>query len=574
MFSGSRILRVFGLFVLLLAFAPASVSQGAESKPKVAVVAFGLFGDQSVFESEAKGAARIVADRFRGGSVTVRANTKGRGDVTVETVTATLQTAAKAMDVQNDVLFLILTSHGSRAGLAVKAGTRQETLSPPQLVRILNGTRVRHRVVIISACYSGVFLRPLADPDTLIITAADADHTSFGCKDGNTWTYFGDAFFNTALRRTANLKDAFALASSLIRKREQQSSLTPSNPQMAGGENIERILKGELNPAVATEVDPKYAFARGLAYSANGDNDRAITEYGEAVRFDPKDALAYYNRGLAYRAKGDNDSAIADYNEAIKLDPKHVEAHNARGLAYNAKRDYDRAIADYSEAIRLNAKYAVGYNNRGLAYSAKGDFNHAIAEYNEAIRLAANYAAAYTNRGYAYRRLGDYDRAIADHTEAIRLNPKYALAYNNRGFAYNNKGDFDRAIADLNEAIRLNPNYAVAYDNRGFAHNKKGDFDRAIADLNEAIRLNPKYAIAYRNRGLAYSNNGNKDHAIADLNEAIRLDPKSAEAYAVRADIYSRAGEHDKGIADCIEAIRLDPKSQTVYSNRGVCSQP
>src|SRR5262245_12614166 len=319
MFSGSRILQVFGLFVLFLTFEPASVSQGAESKPKVAVVAFGLYGDQSVFESEAKGAARIVADRFGGGPVIVRANTKGRGDTTVETVTATLQTAAKAMNVQNDILFLILTSHGSRAGLAVKAGTRQETLSPSQLARILNSTRVRRRVVIISACYSGVFLRPLADPNTLIITAADADHTSFGCKDGNAWTYFGDAFFNTALRRTANLKDAFALASSLVRTRELQGRLTPSNPQMAGGENIQHILKGEPNPPVATEVDPKYAFARGLAYSANGDNDRAITEYGEAIRFDPKDALAYYNRGLAYRAKGDNDGAVADYTEAIKL---------------------------------------------------------------------------------------------------------------------------------------------------------------------------------------------------------------------------------------------------------------
>jgi len=59
MSSGSRILRVLGLFAFLFAFTPGH-SQGAESKPKVTVVAFGLFGDQSVFESEAKGAARIV----------------------------------------------------------------------------------------------------------------------------------------------------------------------------------------------------------------------------------------------------------------------------------------------------------------------------------------------------------------------------------------------------------------------------------------------------------------------------------------------------------------------------------
>src|SRR5262249_52475492 len=154
--------------------------------------------------------------------------------------------------------------------------------------------------------------------DTLIITAADPDHTSFGCKDGNTWTYFGDAFFNTALRGTSNLKDAFASASSLIRKRELEERLTPSNPQMAGGENIEHILKGELDRIVSREairLDPKYAFARGFAAAAKGNNDRAIADYNEAIRLDAKDALTYYNRGLAYRAKGNNDGAIADYTE-------------------------------------------------------------------------------------------------------------------------------------------------------------------------------------------------------------------------------------------------------------------
>jgi tetratricopeptide (TPR) repeat protein len=465
MISGSRILRASWLFALFFAFAPASVSQGAESKPKVAVVAFGLYGDQNVFESEAKGAARIVADRFGGSPVIVRANTKSREEATSETVAATLQSAAKGMDVQNDILFVILTSHGSRAGLAVKAGPRQETLSPANLVTMLNDTPVRHRAVIVSACYSGVFIRPLADPDTLMITAADADHPSFGCRNGNTWTYFGDAFFNTALRRTSNLRDAFALASSLIRKRELQSGLNPSNPQMAGGENIEHILKGDLDRVVsreATGLDPKYAFARGFAYGAKGDNDHAIAAYSEAIRFDPKDAVAYNNRGRAYRAKGDNDRAVADYNEAIRVDPKYVEAYNNLGVAYIAKGDNDRAIANYNETIRLDPKYAIAYQNRGFAYGAKGDNDHAIADYGEVIRLYPTYAVAYNNRGFAYGAKGDHDRAIADYNQAIRLDPTYAVAYSNRGRTFRAKGDNAHAMADFKEAIRLDPKLAPA----------------------------------------------------------------------------------------------------------------
>jgi tetratricopeptide (TPR) repeat protein len=377
-----------------------------------------------------------VADSFGGSPVIVHANTKAREDATLEIVTAALQSAAKTMDVQNDILFLILTSHGSRGGLAVKAGTREETLSPSNLVLMLDHTLVRHRIVIISACYSGVFIHPLVDPDTMVITAADADHPSFGCRDGNVWTYFGDALFNTALRRTSNLRDAFALAGSLIRKRELQGHLNRFNPQMAGGENIEHILKGELDrviPEQTIALDPKYAFARGFAFSAKGDNDHAITEYSEAIRFNPKDAVTYDNRGWAYLKKGNLDGAIADFTEAIKLDPKYAAFYNNRGIAYGYKGDSERAIADYSEAIRIEPKNAVFYHNRGYAYVAKGDDDHAITEYSQAIKLASAYALAYYNRGRAYLAKHENDRAAADFKEAIRLDPTFTPAVKRLG---------------------------------------------------------------------------------------------------------------------------------------------
>jgi hypothetical protein len=254
MIAGNTSKLLAAALFVLLPFAPASAVRAAESGPKVAVVAFGLFGDQSVFESEAKGAARIVADRLGGGPVVVRANTKSRSDATIETLGATLDATAKHIDTENDILLLILTSHGSRAGLAVRAGRREDTLSPTVLAAMLNHAGVRQRVVIISACYSGIFIPALENADTLVITAADADHPSFGCRDGAQWTYFGDAFFNTAMRRTANLRDAFELARVLVRKRELRNRFEPSNPQIAGGENIEQLLKGSRDHAADAEA--------------------------------------------------------------------------------------------------------------------------------------------------------------------------------------------------------------------------------------------------------------------------------------------------------------------------------
>jgi hypothetical protein len=241
---GSVTSRLSALVVgFFLACAPMFAAVHAlEDHRKVTVVSFGLFGGQNVFRREATGAADIVASRFGADPVIVRFNTKTGGNATVETLAATLQAEAKRMNGDNDILFLILTSHGSPDGLAVTARRVTETLTPSNLAEMLERTGIRHKVVIISACYSGVFIPRIADADTLVITAADANHPSFGCEDKAKWTYFGDAFFNVALRRTNNLKDAFLLARSLVSKRELRQGFEPSHPQMAGGANVAPLL--------------------------------------------------------------------------------------------------------------------------------------------------------------------------------------------------------------------------------------------------------------------------------------------------------------------------------------------
>ena len=73
----------------------------------------------------------------------------------------------------------------------------------------------------------------------------------------------------------------------------------------------------------------------------------------EAIRLDPKWAVAYYNRGSAYEKRGEIDKSIADYTKAIRLNPTLARAYYNRGLAYSRNGDKTKAEEDFAQAKKL-----------------------------------------------------------------------------------------------------------------------------------------------------------------------------------------------------------------------------
>jgi hypothetical protein len=143
------------------------------------------------------------------------------------------------------VLFLFLTSHGSEDHrLAMEFWPLQlADIDPGMLKQMLDASGIRWRVIVISACYSGGFIEPLKDSRTLIMTAADPEHSSFGCGADSDLTYFGKAYFDEALRETRSLTAAFELARKSIAAREGAQGYEPSNPQMFLGEEMAAKLR-------------------------------------------------------------------------------------------------------------------------------------------------------------------------------------------------------------------------------------------------------------------------------------------------------------------------------------------
>jgi hypothetical protein len=206
--------------------------------PSAYMVGFAGVGEQRVFAGEIALAARVIGDRYGTASHTVLLVNDGRDLeahplATVSGLRRTLREIAARMDRNRDVLFLVLSSHGSdEPAISVSNGSLPlKQLTGEELAAALKDSGIRWKVIVISACHAGAFIPPLKDDGTIILTAAAADRTSFGCSSDRDLTYFGEAFFRDALPKAATLKEAFDQAANAVSTRELAEHMTPSKPQ-------------------------------------------------------------------------------------------------------------------------------------------------------------------------------------------------------------------------------------------------------------------------------------------------------------------------------------------------------
>lgn len=209
------------------------------------------YSNEDVFMNEARLAKALLDERFGtyGRSVLLVNNRQTFATSPLannHNLAAALERISQSMDTEEDILFLLLTSHGEKEdGLSVRIENHSfNKISPAGLAEALNRSGIKWRIIVISACYSGEFIEALANPHTLVITASRGDRNSFGCGHDGDFTYFGQAFFGGALRDRYSFMEAFEEAKSTIEAREGSEGLTPSLPQMAAGEEIGIILSG------------------------------------------------------------------------------------------------------------------------------------------------------------------------------------------------------------------------------------------------------------------------------------------------------------------------------------------
>jgi hypothetical protein len=245
------------------------------------VVGFAGDSTENVFRNEVAYLDTLVSKRFGAhGRVVTLVNhldsltTAPRPLATLENLRIALAGVGKVMDRDEDVLLLYLTMHGTEDHeLAVQLPpVLEQWITPRELRKALDDSGIRNRVVAISACYSGGFIPALRDAHALVVTAARADRTSFGCGSESDATYFGRAWLVDGLNRSTSFIGAYDIAAGEISRWEEEDGETPSLPQIDVGVDIVHQLQRWQSQLVPGPPVP---------YPYDADADAALREPAE-----------------------------------------------------------------------------------------------------------------------------------------------------------------------------------------------------------------------------------------------------------------------------------------------------
>ncbi|ETN10162.1 hypothetical protein PPTG_10867 [Phytophthora nicotianae INRA-310] len=362
-----------------------------------------------------------------------------------------------------------------------------------------------------------------------------------------------------------------------MRSNQQASPTKSHNGELAAGPAaVEPEAKGQQDLQHAVDL---YQKGMEIAHGATTfeDHCRAIESFSLAIAIRPTQARFFLARGNAFRAIGELERAAKDYGSAIQLDDRSALYYANRGACYRKLNHTAKALEDLTSAIELDGRKAPHYFNRALVLHDAGFYREAIIDFSKALEDGSTAANAAPN-------------SIGAPGGGIGLRIEYR-ALQSRANCYRRLGLLSKCIEDLQAAIKLDPRNASAFSALALAHFECGDFERAADEFTQAIELNSGNASYFSYRGLCYYRQGQEAAAkqrqqqnapsnltsgmgifarqcLADFNRCIQLDGRDPQAYFYRGSVRLALA------LDLDQASTATPTSNTITTEPKAISTP
>jgi tetratricopeptide (TPR) repeat protein len=284
----------------------------------------------------------------------------------------------------------------------------------------------------------------------------------------------------------------------------------------------------------------------------------------QAVRIDPGAAYGFNALGIAYLEQGQYDKAIPAFRDAVRRAqhwsyPLHNEA-----LAYVETGDYRSAIRAYQEAIRLTPQYSYLPYNLGLVYQRLNRRKDAEAEYIRAEMLAPNSAEPYNALGTLKASEGKRADAEKLYQQALQKDPSLPAARHNLALLIvDQQGRGPEAIQLWRQNLTQSPDYLPSRLSLAAALATGGDNAQAIEEYRKVLEAKPEYVAARIALADLLAKSGDRDGALDQLRQATKQDAQDPDLFERIGDLEAARQHPAEARAAYQSALALKPAHAT-----------
>ncbi|XP_017556689.1 Bardet-Biedl syndrome 4 protein isoform X1 [Pygocentrus nattereri] len=230
----------------------------------------------------------------------------------------------------------------------------------------------------------------------------------------------------------------------------------------------------QLNMALQQNKHDMTYMMLGKIYLLEGDTEKAIEIYKNAVEFSPENTELLTTLGLLYMQLGKYQKAFEHLGNALTYDPNNYKAILAAGSMMQTHGDFDVAMNKYRVAAFAVPESPPLWNNIGMCFFGKKKYVAAISCLKRANYLSPFDWKILYNLGLVHLTMQQYASAFHFLSAAINLHPRMGELYMLLAVALTNLDDVDNARRSYEQAVQLdvsnplvNLNFAVLLYNQG-----------------------------------------------------------------------------------------------------------
>lgn len=185
----------------------------------------------------------------------------------------------------------------------------------------------------------------------------------------------------------------------------------------------------------------------------------SLTLFEKALAATKVNPLAHHNVGAFYLDQGDCQKAVPHFLEAIRMKENYAYPYHGLGVCASRQTPPTGALYFFGRALELDPHMTRALNDRGILYMKQGEFGSAAEDFEQALRIKPDHDAAHANLGLIYMSQGRLAAAETHLNEARRLNPDSAEVLNNLGLLCTRQGKIDDAAAWFRKALERVPGH-------------------------------------------------------------------------------------------------------------------